>query len=195
RTSSPGCGAPKNGSGLLAGLLRCRRCGRKLRVGYSGPNGDIPRYQCDRGIMDTAEPRCISFGGMVVEQHVVAEALRVLQPAAIEAAVLAAERKRTTQDDLLRAIELELKAARYEAARAEKVYEGVDAVNRRGGEELEAGWNTALTRVHELEQRLERERLQAAPGTVADRKSMTGLARDLERVWNSPIVEQRTKKR
>lgn len=145
--------------------------------------------------MDTAEPRCISFGGMAVDQHVVAEALRVLQPAAIEAAVLAAERKRTTQDDLLRAIELELKAARYEAARAEKRYEAVDSDNRLVAEELEARWNTALNRVHELEQRLERERLQAAPATVADRKSMIDLARDLEHVWNSPNVEQRTRKR
>ena len=29
-------GAPKKAPALLAGLLRCRRCGRKLMVGYSG---------------------------------------------------------------------------------------------------------------------------------------------------------------
>ena len=29
-------GAPKHGDALLAGLFRCRRCGRKLTVRYTG---------------------------------------------------------------------------------------------------------------------------------------------------------------
>jgi DNA invertase Pin-like site-specific DNA recombinase len=195
RTSSPGPGAAKNGSGLLAGLLRCHRCGRKLRVAYSGVNGDVPRYQCDRGTMDTAEPRCISFGGTVVDKHVVAEALRVLQPAALEAAALAAQRKQTTQNDLCTALALDLRAARYEATRAEKRYEAVDSDNRLVADELELRWNTALHRVHELELRLELERRQAAPVTMLDQNSMDRLARDLELVWANPNVEQRTRKR
>src|SRR4051795_12277340 len=32
-------GAPKLGAALLSGLLRCRRCGRKLCVQYTGPRG------------------------------------------------------------------------------------------------------------------------------------------------------------
>ena len=35
-------GAPKHGDALLAGLVRCRRCGRKLTVRYSGTKHDIP---------------------------------------------------------------------------------------------------------------------------------------------------------
>ena len=34
-------GAPKKGPALLAGLLRCRRCGRKLMVDYSGRNVSV----------------------------------------------------------------------------------------------------------------------------------------------------------
>jgi hypothetical protein len=41
-------GAPKHGDALLAGLLRCRRCGRKLTVQYTGAKHDIPRYVCLR---------------------------------------------------------------------------------------------------------------------------------------------------
>lgn len=195
RTTAPGCGAAKNGSALLAGLLRCRRCGRKLRVAYSGPHGDVPRYQCDRGAMDTAEPRCISFGGMLVDRHVVAEALRVVQPAAIDAAILAAEQKRCAQDDLLRALELDLKSARYEAARAEKRYEAVDSDNRLVADELESRWNAALVRVRALEQRLEAERRQVIPQASADTEEMTRLAGDLKRVWDAPEVDERTRKR
>ena len=39
-------GAPKHGDALLAGLLRCRRCGRKLTLRYSGVQHHIPRYSC-----------------------------------------------------------------------------------------------------------------------------------------------------
>jgi hypothetical protein len=39
-------GAAKSGPALLAGLLRCARCGRKLHVGYSGNGGRVPRYCC-----------------------------------------------------------------------------------------------------------------------------------------------------
>ena len=36
-------GAPKLGAALLSGLLRCRRCGRKLSVQSTGAKGQIPR--------------------------------------------------------------------------------------------------------------------------------------------------------
>ena len=41
-------GAPKHGDALLAGLIRCRRCGRKLTLRYTGAQHHIPRYSCWR---------------------------------------------------------------------------------------------------------------------------------------------------
>ena len=68
-------GAPKHGDALLAGLLRCRRCGRKLTVRYTGAGHDIPRYACCRGFLDNGEPRCIAFGGLRVDDAIGAEIL------------------------------------------------------------------------------------------------------------------------
>jgi Recombinase len=34
-------GAPKSGAALLAGILRCRRCGRKLTITYTCPFGSV----------------------------------------------------------------------------------------------------------------------------------------------------------
>jgi hypothetical protein len=45
-------GAPKHGDALLAGLIRCRRCGRKLTLRYTGPRHGIPRYSCSRAWME-----------------------------------------------------------------------------------------------------------------------------------------------
>src|SRR4051812_28954385 len=91
-------GAPKLGAALLSGLLRCRRCGRKLSVQYTGAKGQIPRYACVRGRLDYGEPSCIAFGGLRVDDVVEAALLSVVQPAAVEAA-RAAEAQTTAQRD------------------------------------------------------------------------------------------------
>lgn len=195
RPDTVGAGAAKRGPGLLAGLLRCRRCGRKLRVAYSGTNGDFPRYQCDLGAMETRDPRCISFGGLRVDARVVAEMLRVVQPAAIEAARHAADRHRAAHDEVVRALELELKAATYQANRARGRYDAVDPANRLVADELESRWNAALIRVREVEQRLAIEMQQAAPRADVDRDALLRLANDLDRTWNAPQVTPQTKKR
>jgi hypothetical protein len=75
-------GAPKHGDALLAGLLRCRRCGRKLTLRYSGANHHIPRYSCSRGWMDNGEPRCIAFGGLRVDDAIEDALLAVVAPGA-----------------------------------------------------------------------------------------------------------------
>jgi hypothetical protein len=40
-------GPVRKGEALLAGLLRCGHCGRRLLVSYNGTKGDIGRYHCD----------------------------------------------------------------------------------------------------------------------------------------------------
>jgi hypothetical protein len=49
-------GAAKRGSALLAGLLRCGRCGRKLLVAYTG-NGPFVLRSCAIGVHWTTENR------------------------------------------------------------------------------------------------------------------------------------------
>ena len=61
-------GAVQTGSALLPGLLRCRRCGRKLTVQYTGTHRCAVRYSCHRGWLDQGEPKCIAFGGTTVDE-------------------------------------------------------------------------------------------------------------------------------
>src|SRR5207245_2019829 len=91
-------GAATNGPALLAGLLRCRRCGRKLVVCYTGNAHNVLRYVCVRGARDNGEPRCISFGGVVVDDAMAKEILHVVQPGAIEAGGVAREAAAHEQD-------------------------------------------------------------------------------------------------
>jgi DNA invertase Pin-like site-specific DNA recombinase len=188
-------GAATQGAALLAGLLRCRRCGRKLMVCYTGRAHDVLRYVCARGARDNGEPRCIGFGGVSVDAAMTKEVLRVVQPAAIDAAVVASEGATRQQDEVVHAWRRELEAARYSAHRAQKQYDAADPENRLVAAELERRWNQALQRVDEIDARIQ-QHLQQQPLTVAPtREEFENLAADLEGVWNDPHADVRVKKR
>ncbi len=188
-------GAAKRGSGLLAGLLRCRRCGRKLTVNYTGSNATVLRYACCRGRLDNGEVNCIAFGGTAVDEAISQQVLRVVQPGAMEAAVLADQHTAREHDDVLAALGRDLEAARYAANRAWKQYDASDPDNRLVTSELERRWNQALQRVDELEQRIDLQRSQGTTRITPTLEDFQSLAGDLEAVWAHPETSVRLKKR
>jgi DNA invertase Pin-like site-specific DNA recombinase len=190
-----GPGAPKKGPALLAGLLRCQRCGRILSVRYTGRTHTVLRYICCRGDLDNAEPRCIGIGGDPVDEAVSQEILKVAQPAAIEAAAAAAEKTGSQQDDIISALELELQAARYTQDRARRQFDAVDPANRLVADELEHRWELSLQKVRQLEERVQEAYTQRQQILPPDLKVFENLAADLDRVWNHPETDVRLKKR
>jgi hypothetical protein len=62
-----------------------------LVVCYTGNAHNVLRFVCVRGAHDNGEPRCISFGGLLVDDAMTKEILRVVQPAAVDGAVIASE--------------------------------------------------------------------------------------------------------
>jgi DNA invertase Pin-like site-specific DNA recombinase len=187
-------GAVQRGHALVAGLLRCRRCGHKLTVRYTGRHHDVRRYACHRGWLDTGAPRCIAFGGVPVDHAIAHEMLRVVQPAAIEAAVVASDEDARQQDDVVAALQRDLEAARYAARRAQKQYDAADPDNRLVADELERRWNEALQRVREVEQQIEQQGHRQAP-TPSRPEEFAALAAGLEAVWQHPDADARLKKR
>ncbi|WFT96724.1 recombinase zinc beta ribbon domain-containing protein [Bradyrhizobium barranii] len=73
-------GAPKHGEARLAGLIRCKRCGRKLTLRYSGMENHILRYSCSRAWMDNGGHHCIAFGGLVADDAIEESLLGVVGP-------------------------------------------------------------------------------------------------------------------
>ena len=187
-------GAPKHGDALLAGLVRCRRCGRKLTVRYSGVKHNIPRYACHRGLLDNAEPRCIAFGGLRVDDAIEAALLQVVEPGAIAAAVEAEAEAATRSDQVREALARDLEAARYAAERAFRQYDAADPTNRLVAAELETRWNRALTCVAAVEAKIA-EHAAARTALVSPPPSFATLADDLKAVWSAPTTDARLKKR
>ena len=187
--------AGRGGRALLAGLRRCRRCGRMLHVEYTGRNPHQPRYHCRGAQLSHGEDWCISFGGWRPDQAVAQEVLEAVGGNAVEAASEAAEPMRQQGEARRRAAEMELEQAQYEARLAERRYEAVDPEQRLVAAELEARWNAALQKERDLEKKL--QALASDPQAIAipPKEVLLSLAQDLPTVWNAPSTDMRLKQR
>lgn len=185
----------RGGRSLLAGLLRCRRCGRMLHVTYSGSHGEVPRYHCRGAHINHGEGLCISFGGLRPDQAVADEILKAIAGNAIEAALTAAER--ITQEKLERRqiLSMELEQARYQEQLAARRYECVDPANRLIAAELESRWNTAMQKVADVATQLEKFERESKPVALPDKEILLSMAQDLPAIWNAPSTDMKLKQR
>jgi excisionase family DNA binding protein len=182
----------RGGRALLAGLLTCGRCGRRLPVVYAGNAPGRPVYRCDRPNLMLGLPRCLGFGGSRIDAAISTELLQVVEPMAIEAALQAERMHMETRTEQRRIAELELQQAEYEASLAERRYAACDPDNRLIAAQLEKSWEAALRRVQACQARLEQA---VSPDPTAAAPDFAGLADDLNAAWNAPGVTMRTRQR
>lgn len=183
-----GAKSGRGGRALLAGMLCCGRCGRRLVVTYTG-RVPQPVYRCDRLNFEAVQTKCIAFGGRRPDEAITRELLRAVEPLAIEAALQAERRYMEVKVDQRRIAELELQQASYEATLAQRRYAACDPENRLIAAQLEKSWEGALQRVLACEQRLNTiEQVQSST-----KPDLTGLAEDLAAAWNAPGVTMRAR--
>ena len=186
-------GAVRKGEVLLAGLLRCGHCGRKLHVHYSS---NIGRYTCYGARVNHGTERCISIGSIKVDAAVSTEVLRIVKPLGIDAAVKAIEAQSCETTAAQRQHELALQQARYEAAHARRQYDAVDPTNRLVAKELERRWNVALENVQGIEREMAASAaLRSPPLDEQQKQQLMALGADLARAWSHFAATAATRKR
>ena len=177
----------RGGRALLAGLVRCGRCGRMMRVFYGMRSGHAHRYQCRGDAQVECHGLCLGVGGVRVDRAVAGQIL--------EAALRALQQVARADADIRKSLEKELEQARYEAALAARRHAAVDPDKRLVARELEARWNAALSHVAELESRMAQMDAAATNRPPVDRAALLALAHDLPAAWNAPSTSDRTKQR
>ena len=188
-------GAARRGSALVAGLLRCGRCGRKLLVAYSGKGGRVTRYACSGGRTDRGHSACLSVGGVSIERAVADQVLAAIQPAGIEASLSALEQMHEARSEKRQSLALALEQARYEARRRQRQYDAVDPENRLVAGELEARWDEGLSNVSRIEEELRTLDKSHKDLTDEDKQRLLQLGNDLPALWRHPEASNEIKKR
>src|SRR5262252_9000902 len=178
-------GAVRAGKALLAGLLRCGHCGRKMHVSYWGKSGTSPRYRC-RGTFDAGGTYCVMFGGAGVDRRFTQELLNVISPLGLQASLEAIEGLNQREHEQRQTLEYKLVQLQYEAQRAFEQYNEVDPRHRLVAAELERRWNAKLEEVEVVQATLVALSQHQQALTDDERVTILGLGERFTEVWDSP---------
>lgn len=183
------------GQGLLAGVLRCGRCGRRLHVRYWGRSGTAARYLCKGEYGGGGARYCLGFGGRSVDRKLGEELLRLLSPLGLRASVEAIDRRCSQEDERCQALALQLQQLEYEVQRAFEQYDEVDARNRLVAAELERRWNDKLVEAQKLKGTLGELDAEIQALSDEERETILALGKCFEQVWWSERCPMELKKK
>jgi hypothetical protein len=178
-------GTPGGGSALLAGLLFCGGCGRKMQVEYKTIRQG--RYSCSRRRFAATDEVCGGLPARGLDELVTQQLLQALSPAAIELSLCAIEHASEQRRQHGTQLRQNLERATYEAKRAERQYQAVEPENRLVARTLEANWEAALKHqgaARDACDRLEHE--ESIKLGAEERCALEALSRDIPTLWHAP---------
>ena len=188
-------GAVREGAALLQGIARCGRCGRSLRVNYSGRHA-APGYHCTGSTLVNGRGEyCLRVGGGQIDAAVSGAFLDALAPAGLEAALKAAEQLESDHEAVRAQFRREVERKQYEVERAERRYRAVDAENRLVARGLETEWENCLRELATAQAELaRREQQRPRIFSAQERSSILALGSDLKRAWYAVTTTDRDRK-
>jgi DNA invertase Pin-like site-specific DNA recombinase len=194
RADTPG--AVRYGPALLAGLLRCGRCARRMTVTYHVDNR-VPRisYDCTGARAEYGGPACQHLSGRCLDVFVTGQVLAALAPAATEVSVRAAEQILADRAGIEKIWRLRLERAQIDVDRARRCYRLAEPDNRLVVRALEKDWEAALAAQQQLTEDWHRFCQSAPPALTTQQKAaITAAAADLPGLWAAPSTTDADRK-
>jgi DNA invertase Pin-like site-specific DNA recombinase len=178
-------GAVRDGAALLAGVVWCGRCGRRMYVRY-GRSDQRPTYVCSGQRSDYGLPLCQSVSAGTIEAWLAEQILAALQPAALAASLMATADVEERRRQLTQHWEQRVERARYEADRAARQYHVCEPENRLVARTLERRWDEALQEIQRLEAEFDRF-TRTCPRILndTDREQIRRLAEEVPALWHA----------
>jgi DNA invertase Pin-like site-specific DNA recombinase len=197
RSRAQSLGAVREGPALLAGLVVCGRCGKKMTVRYQrGVGGTLhPAYVCGREKTDYGSDQCQQLAGGCVDAHVTALLLSALAPAALEVSLVAAEQVQAQRAQVDRIWRQRLERADYAVERARRQYQLAEPENRLVVRQLEKDWEAALGERERLGEDYDRfTATRPRVLTPAERDQIRALATDIPGIWQGSTTTDADRK-
>ena len=177
-------GTPRNGCGLLSGLVVCGRCGWRMQVAYGSKAK--AHYRCQHDRAAGRARTCRGLMASALDELVAAQVLRALEPAALELSLKAQGDLRRERERLDRHWQQKLQRARYDVTLTERRYQAVDPENRLVAATLERQWEEGLRQERVLREEYERWCQHTLPPlSAADESRISALAADIPALWQS----------
>ncbi|MFI6050716.1 recombinase family protein [Streptomyces violascens] len=189
-------GAVRFGPALLAGLLRCGRCRRRMTVSYHVDAGKCrTSYNCTGARAEWGGPNCQQVIGRCLDALVTGQVLAALTPASLAVSVRAAEQIVSDRAALARIWDQRLERARIEADRARRCYRLAEPENRLVVRHLEKDWEEAMRAQQHLMEEHDRFLNSTPPHlSTADKAALAAVAADLPALWAAPSTTDAQRK-
>jgi DNA invertase Pin-like site-specific DNA recombinase len=196
RAMAAALGAPREGPGLLAGLVVCGRCGQRMQITYeSNRNGLIHRYGCQRRHVTYGEPVCQQMAGRFLDDYVVAQVLSALAPAALELSVAAAQQIEAHRVQVDRIWRQRLQRAQFACDRARRWAQLVEPENRLVARQLECEWEDVLSAQAQLAEDYQRyQRQRPVRLSAVEVAAIRALAGDIPALWSAATTTDADRK-
>jgi DNA invertase Pin-like site-specific DNA recombinase/predicted DNA-binding transcriptional regulator AlpA len=189
--TNAGARPPREGTALCQGIVFCGACGRSMQVRYQDR---LPRYECGHSRADhVATPLCGSVRADTIDAVAADALLAAIAPDQVALALAAAEQVTVRRQRSVRAAELAVERARYDADRAERAFLACEPENRLVARTLEARWETRLAGLADAEAALAAQR-SAQPELPAPDQLERTIA-DLPALWADPATSDKDRKR
>lgn len=179
----------RSGAALLAGLVRCSKCGRAMQVLYKNQRF---QYACYKSQNELRQGSCQYISGRRIDDAVVSAFFEAILPAQIDALEAASRQHVASHRELLKHAQEDLQRLSYAAMRAERQYNNVDPENRLIAASLERKWEQSLEAIEGARQRL--SELEAGIPVVPkvsarDRKRFSDVGKELPHLWDDISIE------
>jgi DNA invertase Pin-like site-specific DNA recombinase len=178
-------GAIRKGPSLLAGLLICGQCGRRMTTHYAN-NGFELRYCCTLEKSLYGGKLCQSLKGKPLDEFISLLILEAMKPAALEISMKVAEDIEAERKQLESHWRKRLERAHYETEKSRRQYNAVDPENRLVARTLEKEWEEKLIAEETLKNDYNRF-LSEQPALLSsdEKNAISQLASDIPKIWNA----------
>jgi hypothetical protein len=146
-------------------------------------------------LLQARERSCYGLRSREVDELVTQQALKALQPAALELSMRALEDAAKERARLDKHWQQQLKRGRYEVDLAERRYQAVDPGNRLVASSLEKRWEESLNTERQLQEDYDRFLRESPPRlNLQERATIQALATNIPALWQAPATTNADRK-